>query len=98
MTQAIRLLSSPPPAAPAAAAAAAAITYSTTGHDRWPAPSAFAANRLGWVHIFPEGMVHQEEARRLRYFRWGVGRLVLEADPPPDVVPIFIDGNRHRHA
>ena len=29
---------------------------------------------------------------QMRYFRWGVSRLLLEADVPPLVVPIFITG------
>jgi monolysocardiolipin acyltransferase len=31
----------------------------------------------------------------MRYFRWGVGRLILESEPLPEIVPIFIDGT-HR--
>ena len=28
----------------------------------------------------------------MRYFKWGVSRLVLESEPMPDIVPIFIEG------
>lgn len=28
----------------------------------------------------------------MRYFKWGVARLILESEPCPDVVPIWIDG------
>lgn len=28
----------------------------------------------------------------MRYFKWGVSRLILESDPMPDVVPMFIEG------
>jgi len=28
----------------------------------------------------------------MRYFKWGVARLVLEAEPCPDVVPVWIEG------
>lgn len=28
----------------------------------------------------------------MRYFKWGVSRLVLESEPTPDIVPIFIEG------
>lgn len=28
----------------------------------------------------------------MRYFKWGVSRLILESDPCPDVVPIFVEG------
>jgi monolysocardiolipin acyltransferase len=37
-------------------------------------------------------MIHQTEERIMRYFKWGVSRLVLESEPMPDVVPIFIEG------
>lgn len=68
------------------------LTYSTTGDDVYTAPSAFLSNRHAWVHVFPEGSVHQHPDRQMRYFRWGVARLILEAEPMPDVVPMFIDG------
>lgn len=28
----------------------------------------------------------------MRYFKWGVARLILESEPMPDVVPMFIEG------
>jgi monolysocardiolipin acyltransferase len=37
-------------------------------------------------------MIHQSEQRIMRYFKWGVSRLVLESDPMPDIVPLFIEG------
>jgi monolysocardiolipin acyltransferase len=46
------------------------------------------------VHVFPEGCVHQHAATDLRYFKWGLARLVLEADPPPAVLPMFVDGTQ----
>jgi monolysocardiolipin acyltransferase len=74
----------------------AGLTYSTTGSDCWRAPSAYGlANRNAWVHVFPEGCIHQHEALTLRYFKWGVSRLILEAEPAPDVLPICIDGTQH---
>jgi monolysocardiolipin acyltransferase len=39
-------------------------------------------------------MVHQHATSDLRYFKWGVARLILESDPAPDVLPIFIDGTQ----
>jgi monolysocardiolipin acyltransferase len=36
--------------------------------------------------------VHQKEDKTMRYFKWGVSRLILEAEPAPDLVPIFIEG------
>ncbi|EOO04385.1 putative tafazzin protein [Phaeoacremonium minimum UCRPA7] len=68
------------------------LTYSTTGQDLFVAPSAYWLNRHSWVHIFPEGGVHQHATRSMRYFKWGIARLILEAEPMPDVVPMFIDG------
>ena len=85
LSEAVRLLSAGP--------YAVLPTYTTTGSDAWPAPSAH--HRLAWVHVFPEGAVHQPPAGAgygLRYFRWGAARLLLEADPAPDVVPIFVEG------
>jgi monolysocardiolipin acyltransferase len=58
------------------------------------APSSYAPNRPAWVHVFPEGMVHQHRDADMRYFKWGAARLILEAEPPPDVVPMFIDGTQ----
>ena len=29
----------------------------------------------------------------MRYFKWGVARLILEPDECPDIVPIWIEGN-----
>lgn len=48
-----------------------------------------------WFHVFPEGFVLQLEpphANSMRYFRWGVSRLVLEATKAPIVLPIFTTG------
>lgn len=28
----------------------------------------------------------------MRYFKWGIARLILEAEPCPDVLPMWIDG------
>ena len=70
------------------------LTYTTTGHDIFPAPSAYLSRRYSWVHIFPEGRVHQHPMKTMRYFKWGVSRLILESEPLPDIVPIFIDGNQ----
>lgn len=48
-----------------------------------------------WVHIFPEAFVAQIQepfANLMRYFHWGVARLVLEPTVAPIVVPIFAHG------
>ncbi|KAL1301541.1 hypothetical protein AAFC00_005780 [Neodothiora populina] len=106
MTQAIRLLSNGPFAAPPVVPSETSLTradipdpfsdsqltYSTNGQDSFPAPSAYANRRFAWVHIFPEGKVHQKTDKTMRYFKWGVSRLILEADTVPDLVPIWIEG------
>ncbi|OQO11012.1 hypothetical protein B0A48_05267 [Cryoendolithus antarcticus] len=68
------------------------LTYTTTGTDSFPAPSAYPSNRHAWIHIFPEGRIHQHPQKTIRYFKWGVARLILESEPCPDVVPMWIDG------
>ncbi|KAK3997351.1 hypothetical protein QBC44DRAFT_280254 [Cladorrhinum sp. PSN332] len=88
ITQAIHLLSRPSsqPAPP---------TYSTTGTDSVPSPMIYPNyRRHSWVHVFPEGLVHQHPQVDLRYFKWGLARLILEADPVPDILPMFIDGTQ----
>ena len=68
-------------------------TYSTNGEDTFPAPSSYASRRYSWLHIFPEGRVHQHAKKTMRYFKWGVARLILEPDVCPDIIPIWIEGN-----
>ncbi|KAK0711452.1 acyltransferase-like protein [Lasiosphaeris hirsuta] len=101
ITQAICLLSaqpfSPPPLSSPGLSdpfTTGALTYTTNGADTLPSPAYFPCNRHSWVHVFPEGLVHQHPSSDLRYFKWGVARLILEADPPPDVLPMFIDGTQ----
>ncbi|KAK3313532.1 hypothetical protein B0H66DRAFT_355230 [Apodospora peruviana] len=110
LTQAIRLLSSQPyssnrlPSSPQRdhdssqvpdPFTVGAMTFSTTGTDTIPAPSVFQRNRHSWVHVFPEGLVHQHPTCDLRYFKWGVARLILESEPAPDILPMFIDGTQN---
>lgn len=68
------------------------LTYTTNGLDSFPAPAAYPSRRFSWVHIFPEGMIHQHPDKVMRYFKWGVARLILESEPCPDVLPMWIDG------
>ena len=72
-----------------------AYTYSTTGSDTYPAPSAYPSRQHSWVHIFPEGKIHQHPNKVMRYFKWGVARLILEPEMCPDIIPIWIDGTQH---
>ena len=36
--------------------------------------------------------MHQTTDKTMRYFKWGVSRLILEATECPDVVPMWIEG------
>lgn len=56
------------------------------------APSSYASNSSSWVHIFPEGRIHQCADKSMRYFKWGVSRLILEATECPDLVPMWLEG------
>lgn len=31
----------------------------------------------------------------MRYFKWGISRLILESEPLPAIVPMYIDGNQN---
>ncbi|KAL4933291.1 uncharacterized protein BDV17DRAFT_279071 [Aspergillus undulatus] len=66
--------------------------YTTDGNDSHLAPSAYACNSHSWVHIFPEGKIHQAPNKIMRYFKWGVARLILETSECPDIVPIWLEG------
>ncbi|KAK5127890.1 hypothetical protein LTR85_005007 [Meristemomyces frigidus] len=85
-------LTLPPSLPPSDPFSASQLTYTTTGRDTFPAPSAYPSRRFSWIHIFPEGMIHQHPDKVMRYFKWGVARLILEAEPCPDVLPMWIDG------
>lgn len=57
--------------------------------------SPFVRKKTSWFHVFPEGFVLQLESpheNSMRYFKWGVSRLILEATASPIVVPIFSYG------
>lgn len=48
-----------------------------------------------WVNIYPEGRVNQEKsnpAGGMRRFKWGVGRIVMDAEEMPEIIPIWISG------
>lgn len=42
--------------------------------------------------------MHQHPRLYVRYFKWGVSRLILESDPAPDVLAMFIDGTQRAMA
>lgn len=66
--------------------------YTTDGNDAFPRPSIYESRRHAWLHIFPEGRIHQHPDKIMRYWKWGVARMILEAEPCPDVLAIWIDG------
>ncbi|KAI4217979.1 MAG: hypothetical protein L6R36_009185 [Xanthoria steineri] len=68
-------------------------TYSTNGIDTFPAPSAYDTRQYSWIHVFPEGRVHQHPQKMMRYFKWGIARLILEPDECPDIIPMWLEGN-----
>ncbi|KAL6944823.1 hypothetical protein ACO0RG_001577 [Hanseniaspora osmophila] len=52
-------------------------------------------DKPAWVHVYPEGFVLQLEtpfANSMRYFKWGITRLILESTKPPVIVPMFSTG------
>ncbi|CAH6721980.1 tafazzin [[Candida] jaroonii] len=57
--------------------------------------SPFIRTKTSWFHVFPEGFVLQLEephSNSMRYFKWGVARLILEPTRAPVVLPIFSYG------
>lgn len=55
----------------------------------------YKMQKPAWVHVYPEGFVLQLQppfSNSMRYFKWGITRMVLEATRPPIVVPIFTTG------
>ena len=83
-----------PPTDPFTDPTALSPTFSTTGNDVFPSPSYHPVRKHAWIHLFPEGRIHQHPTQTMRYFRWGVSRLILEAEPCPAVVPIWIEGTQ----
>ncbi|KAK6911590.1 Phospholipid/glycerol acyltransferase [Dillenia turbinata] len=49
-------------------------------------------NRGGWVHIFPEGTRSRDGGRTMGSAKRGVGRLILDANATPIVIPIVHTG------
>ncbi|KAJ8472409.1 hypothetical protein ONZ51_g8533 [Trametes cubensis] len=56
-------------------------------------------NRGDWIHLFGEGKVNQESsdpnspnAARLLRFKWGIGRIMMEAQKPPVIIPMWLTG------
>jgi monolysocardiolipin acyltransferase len=49
-------------------------------------------NRGGWVHIFPEGSRSRDGGKTMASSKRGVGRLILDADNTPMVLPFAHSG------
>ncbi|KAI9840766.1 MAG: hypothetical protein M1838_003921 [Thelocarpon superellum] len=97
MTESIRLLSDPSEASTTMPGAydgpkTVPLTYTTDGMDAIRAPSAYRCRRHSWIHVFPEGKCSQFSDMTMRYFKWGISRLILEADALPQIVPIWVEG------
>ncbi|KAM5541648.1 hypothetical protein V8D89_004838 [Ganoderma adspersum] len=52
-----------------------------------------------WIHLFGEGKVNQESndiekpnAAKLLRFKWGIGRILMEAQKPPVILPMWLTG------
>jgi monolysocardiolipin acyltransferase len=45
-----------------------------------------------WIHLFGEGKVNQQPSYQLPRFKWGVGRILMEAANPPLVIPMWLTG------
>lgn len=60
-------------------------------------PALLSPPSSAWVHVFPEGRVHQHPAplHQMRYFKWGISRLILEPAVAPVLMPMFIAGFEH---
>ncbi|KAK9328662.1 hypothetical protein V1520DRAFT_345499 [Lipomyces starkeyi] len=80
----------------------AILLLSPSSRDSLPETSDTDAHRFPpsnlppqWIHIFPESLVHQAyppHQTSMKYFHWGVSRIVLEAEKLPVIVPIFHQG------
>ncbi|KAF8521152.1 acyltransferase-domain-containing protein [Gautieria morchelliformis] len=49
-------------------------------------------NQGEWVHIFPEGKIAQPAHSKLRRFKWGIGRMLMETDELPEIIPMWLTG------
>ncbi|KIJ70447.1 hypothetical protein HYDPIDRAFT_77501 [Hydnomerulius pinastri MD-312] len=56
-------------------------------------------NQGHWLHLFGEGEVHQPAEypqtngiTHLPRFKWGVGRIVMETNVPPLIIPMWLTG------
>ncbi|KAH9016276.1 acyltransferase-domain-containing protein [Lactarius pseudohatsudake] len=77
-------------------------TFRGTGVYQPAIDTAIEKLRAGaWIHLFAEGKVCQPHTyatdpqtglARLRRFKWGIGRIVMETPRPPAIIPMWITG------
>ncbi|KAH9047188.1 acyltransferase-domain-containing protein [Lactarius hengduanensis] len=77
-------------------------TFRGTGVYQPAIDTAIEKLRAGaWIHLFAEGKVCQPHTyatdpqtglARLRRFKWGIGRIVMETPRPPTIIPMWITG------
>ncbi|KAH8981220.1 acyltransferase-domain-containing protein [Lactarius hatsudake] len=77
-------------------------TFRGTGVYQPALDTAIEKLRAGaWIHLFAEGKVCQPHTyatdpqtgrARLRRFKWGIGRIVMETPRPPTIIPMWITG------
>lgn len=94
ITEAIHLLSdTPTTSSPPPLTTSPSRPVTSPSRPSYPPPHPHS--HFSWLHVFPEGCVHQHPTSSLRYFKWGISRLILESTPTPSFLPIFIDGTQH---
>lgn len=93
ITEAIHLLSGRPTTS-SKSPVTPSPSYPVTSPTKPSFPPPHPHGHFSWVHVFPEGCVHQHPTSALRYFKWGISRLILESSPTPAFLPIFIDGTQ----
>ncbi|KAF8530093.1 acyltransferase-domain-containing protein [Hysterangium stoloniferum] len=49
-------------------------------------------NNGEWIHIFPEGKITQPPHSNLQRLKWGVGRMLMETNEIPTIIPIWLTG------
>jgi len=72
------------------------------GNGIWQPALDVAIDKLNqghWLHMFGEGKVHQPTAypradgiAHLPRFKWGVGRIIMETNVPPLIIPMWLTG------
>ncbi|GJJ14264.1 hypothetical protein Clacol_008528 [Clathrus columnatus] len=45
-----------------------------------------------WIHVFPEGKTTQPPHSNLSRLKWGIGRMLMETNNVPTILPIWLTG------